>query len=123
MQFFNNISRKKIGGVLNHIVFESKRDARGRFLEYLVNSTGDNQLVVGGQAKTWIKISSEQEKKLCYCLEDEDGIFELEHFNITLEGFLECLECLFRQQDEVSQKDFEIDFQNLGKLEERPDHN
>ena len=115
MQFFKNISRKKIEKVLNYIVSESTRNARGRFLEYLVNSTGENQLVVGNAAKTWIKISSEQEKKLCYCLEDEDGIFELEHFNITLEGFLECLECLFRQQDEVTQKIFEIDFQNLGK--------
>ena len=68
---------------------------------------------MGEKAKTWIRLSNVRESRLSYFLEDEEGIFELEHFEISIEGLAECLKCLFYQQNEVNNQTFDKNIKQL----------
>ena len=102
-----HLSESESKVVLKHLKSKFFEDKRTRFLEYKVNPTGSNKLVVGNNSTTWISLSSEIENKISYFLEDDEGTFELDHFDLTLDGLNQCLECLYQQQDEVSLRIFQ----------------
>ena len=99
--------------LLDYIILLSSKNKKRRFLEYSVKSYNTDKLVLGEKAKTWIRLSNVWESRLSYFLEDEEGIFELEHFEISIEGLAECLRCLFYQQTEVNKQTFDKKIKQL----------
>ena len=110
---FSEISSKDAEIFLNYLSIKHAENNSARILEYSVDSTGSDGLVAGESSFTWINFSNERENRLCYCLQDDDGLFELEHFNVSTDGLFECLECLFYQQSEVL---IEVFIKNLQDL-------
>ena len=110
---FLEISDDEASKLLEHIVSHHEENNRVRFLEYSVDGSDGDDLVKGDESTTWLSLSNEREEKLCYYLKDDEGVFELEHFDIAPDGLFECLECLYYQQNEVSQEVFVKNIQEL----------
>ena len=75
----NNFLKEDLQELLKLLKKHASEDNR-RFLEYNVEETGEDGLVVGA-ATTWMQFSNEQSGKLTYMLEDDDGKFELNFLN------------------------------------------
>jgi hypothetical protein len=97
---------------LLELLMRHSTESNRKILEYNVEETGEDGLVAGA-ATTWMQFSKEQPGKLAYMLEDDDGKFELEDFELTSEGLGECLICLFNQQEEVEEETFNKAVQQL----------
>ena len=97
---------------LLELLMQHSSETSRKYLEYNVEETGEDGLVVGA-ATTWMQFSNEQTDKIAYLLEDEDGIFELEAFELTDEGLGECLISLFNQQQQVKEATFNDAVQQL----------
>ena len=108
-----DITKKDSKKLLDYIVGKYSVDNRNRILEFPVRSSGEDGLVVGESAKTWIGLSNIKEKKIAHFLYDDDGLFELEIFDMTYLGLKECLEVLFYQQKELSKDSFEFKIKEL----------
>ena len=74
-----------------------------RFLELSVSNDGS---LVSGSGSTWIQVSEYAQDQLAHCLSDDDGISELDHFDLTVEGLSACLESLGSLQDQLTDTDF-----------------
>ena len=110
---FLKMSDEDAQTLLSYIVSKHKKDNGFRLLKYSVEASGNDGLVVGDASSTWISLSNEREEKISHFLEDSEGIFELELFDISPDGLYECLECLFYQQKEVLEETFVKDIQDL----------
>ena len=55
-----------------------------------------------------MQFSNEQAGKLAPILEDDEGIFELNFYDLTLEGVGECLMDVYNQQNEADEDKFKV---------------
>ena len=67
----------------------------------------DEGLVEGDDAYTWIQISAEKPGCLAWCMRDDDGEFELDTYELTLEGVDSALSEHFGRQDQYSWIEYE----------------
>ena len=77
-----------------------------RILEMKVDE--DEGLVEGDDAYTWIQMSSEKPGRIAWCMKDDDGEFELDTYDITLEGVDSSLSEHFGRQDQYSWAEYEV---------------
>jgi hypothetical protein len=76
-----------------------------RLLEMKVDE--DEGLVEGDDAYTWIQMSTEKPGRLAWCMKDDDGEFELDTYDLSLEGVDSALSEHFGRQDQYSWTEFE----------------
>ena len=76
-----------------------------RVLEMKVDE--DEGLVEGDEASTWIQLSGEKPGRIAWCMKDDDGEFELDTFELNLEGIDSALSEHFGRQDEFSWIEYE----------------
>ena len=67
----------------------------------------DEGLVEGDDAYTWIQKSAEKTDQLAWCMKDDDGEFELDTYDLTLEGVDSSLSEHFGRQDQYSWSEYE----------------
>ena len=84
-----------------------------KFLEKILKSNGEKFLVhnvnhdeglvesANNDASTWLALSKEKESKIAYCLKDDEGEYELDFYDITVEGLDKCICKVYEQQDET----------------------
>jgi hypothetical protein len=77
-----------------------------RILEMKVDE--DEGLVEGDDAYTWIQMSAEKTGRIAWCMKDDDGEFELDTYDITLEGVDSALSEHFGRQDQYSWAEYEV---------------
>jgi hypothetical protein len=77
-----------------------------RILEMKVDE--DEGLVEGDDAYTWIQMSAEKTGRIAWCMKDDDGKFELDTYDITLEGVDSALSEHFGRQDQYSWAEYEV---------------
>ncbi|AKN59992.1 hypothetical protein WB44_01340 [Synechococcus sp. WH 8020] len=76
-----------------------------RILEMKVDE--DEGLVEGDDAFTWIQMSAEKSGRIAWCMKDDDGEFELDTYDTTLEGIDSALSEHFGRQDQHSWAEYE----------------
>ena len=76
-----------------------------RVLEMKVDE--DEGLVEGNEAITWIQLSSEDPGRVAWCMKDDDGEFELDTYDTTIEGVDSALSEHFGRQDQYSWTEYE----------------
>ena len=76
-----------------------------RLLEMKVDE--DEGLVEGDDAYTWIQMSTEKPGRLAWCMKDDDGEFELDTYDLSLEGVDSALSEHFGRQDQYSWTEYE----------------
>ena len=98
---FNSYLKEKID--LKNFLEKIIKSEGTPFLIHNVNN--DDGLVesANNDAKTWLALSKEQDGKIAWCMQDDDGDYELEFFDINIEGLDECISKVYERQDE--QKD------------------
>lgn len=67
----------------------------------------DEGLVEGDDAFTWIQMSAEKSGRIAWCMKDDDGEFELDTYDTTLEGIDSALSEHFGRQDQHSWAEYE----------------
>jgi len=67
----------------------------------------DEGLVEGDDAYTWIQLSSQKADRVAWCMKDDDGEFELDTYDLTLEGVDSALSEHFGRQDQYSWTEYE----------------
>jgi len=89
-----------------------------KFLKKILKSNGEKFLIhnvnhddglvesANNDAKTWLALSEDQDGKIAWCMLDDDGEYELEFFETTIEGLDKCISKVYDRQDEL--KDPEI---------------
>ena len=88
-------------------LLESIRSLRAneRILEMKVDA--DEGLVEGDEAYTWIQLSNQKPGMIAWCMKDDDGEFELDTYEMNLEGVDSALSEHFDRQDQYSWTDNE----------------
>ncbi len=76
-----------------------------RLLEMKVDE--DEGLVEGDDAYTWVQMSAEKPGRLAWCMKDDDGEFELDTYDLSLEGVDSALSEHFDRQDQYSWSEYE----------------
>jgi len=76
-----------------------------RVLEMKVDE--DEGLVEGDDAFTWIQLSVEKPGQIAWCMKDDDGEFELDTYDTTLEGMDSALSEHFGRQDQYPWTEYE----------------
>ena len=109
--YFLHASKKDLEKLLELLKNHSSKNNQ-KYLEFNVEETDEDGLVVGA-ASTFLQFSNEQQDKICYVLQDQEGTFELETFELTAEGLNECLISLFNQQNQVKENIFNEAIQKL----------
>ena len=98
-------SKEELENLVN-LLSETIAEENRRFLEFNVGETDYG--LVEGKAKTWMQFSNEQAGKLAPILEDDEGIFELNFYDLTVEGVGECLMDVYNQQKEADEDKFKV---------------
>jgi len=76
-----------------------------RLLEMKVDA--DEGLVEGDDAYTWIQVSNQKPGMIAWCMKDDDGEFELDTYDMNLDGVDSALSEHFGRQDQYSWTDYE----------------
>ena len=96
---FNSYLKKKIS--LNNFLEKILKSEGEPFLIHNVNH--DEGLVesANNDASTWLALSQQQESKIAWCMKDDDGEYELEFYDLTIDGIDECICRVYERQDEL----------------------
>lgn len=76
-----------------------------RLLEMKVDA--DEGLVEGDNAHTWLQVSSQRAGMIAWCMIDDDGEFELDTYDMSLDGVDSALSEHFGRQDQYSWSEYE----------------
>ena len=85
--------------VLNKFLKNILKSKNGeKFLMYRVDN---DEGLVEGEGFTWLALSQQQESKIAWCMRDDDGDFELEFYEPTIQGLDACICEVYSRQDEL----------------------
>ena len=96
---FNSYFKEKIN--LNNFLEKIIQSNGEKFLVHNVNDDVGLVESANNDASTWLALSQQQESKIAWRMKDDDGEYELEFFDLTVEGLDECISKVYERQDEL----------------------
>ena len=72
-----------------------------KFLLHQVNDDVGLVEAPNNDALTWLALSQQQVSKIAWCMKDDEGEYELEFYEPTIQGLDECIGDVYGRQDEI----------------------
>ena len=73
-----------------------------KFLLHQVNDDVGLVEAPNNDALTWLALSQQQVSKIAWCMKDDDGEFEIQFYEPTIQGLDECIGEVYGRQDEIN---------------------
>ena len=96
------LSDYAIEDVLNKFLKKILKSKDGeQFLMHQVNDDEGLVEAANNDALTWLALSQQQESQIAWCMKDDEGKYELEFYEPTIQGLDECISQVYGRQDEI----------------------